>query len=191
MRLIAPLCCLVLAMLLSVPARASAVYMTQAELVASAFSRDDVAAQLLWISGSTKRDLQTLLKRQSVGLRQRYWRDENRTVWVFNEVGKEMPITIGVVVESPSVQEAAGEASGRSAAIVQLAVLEYRESRGGEVRHPFFTRQFIGAALDRKHQLDRHIDGISGATLSVRAMQRVARAALYLHASVVDQADGS
>jgi hypothetical protein len=61
-----------------------------------------------------------------------------------------------------------------------LRVLEFRESRGWEVRYPFFTDQFGGIGLRPDLQLDRPIDGISGATLSVRALKKLARLALYL-----------
>ena len=58
-------------------------------------------------------------------------------------------------------------------------VLEFREIRGWEIKYPAFTRQFIGASL-RGYDLDRSIDGVSGATLSVWAMTAVAKLALYL-----------
>ncbi len=66
------------------------------------------------------------------------------------------------------------------AAITRTAILIYRESRGAEVRHPFFTDQFKGATLKRDGALDRHIDGITGATLSVHAISALARVALLL-----------
>jgi Na+-translocating ferredoxin:NAD+ oxidoreductase RnfG subunit len=47
------------------------------------------------------------------------------------------------------------------------------------VRHPAFTQQFSDAKLEN-NKLDRHIDGITGATLSVRAMTAVVTLALYL-----------
>jgi len=50
-----------------------------------------------------------------------------------------------------------------------------------EVRYPFFTDQYKDASLQKDKQLDRTIDGISGATLSVRALTKLARLALYLH----------
>ena len=62
----------------------------------------------------------------------------------------------------------------------QLKVLTFRESRGWEVKHTFFTRQFDNVGINQDQQLDKHIDGISGATLSVRALKKVARIALYL-----------
>ena len=66
-------------------------------------------------------------------------------------------------------------------AFLDHKVLVFRESRGWEVRHPFFTDQFRDAGLTGELALDRNIDGISGATLSVRALSRLARLALYLH----------
>jgi hypothetical protein len=60
-----------------------------------------------------------------------------------------------------------------------VRVLAYRESRGQEVRDPSFLKQFAGAGLAQGDRLDRGIDGISGATLSVHAMERMSRLALY------------
>ncbi len=48
-----------------------------------------------------------------------------------------------------------------------------------EVKYPAFTKQFIGAKLDEM-KLDRNIDGISGATLSVWAMTSIAELSLFL-----------
>ncbi len=100
-------------------------------------------------------------------LRLRYWGRDGRTAWILDEIGKEEPITTGIVVNGRAIEE--------------VKVLIFRESRGWEVRHPFFTDQFKGARLGHDDQLDRHIDGISGATLSVRALKRLARVALFLH----------
>ncbi len=66
-------------------------------------------------------------------------------------------------------------------AIRAVRILAYREPRGWEVRHRFFTEQFDGARLAAGGGLDRDIDGIAGATLSVRAVRRVSELALALH----------
>jgi len=100
----------------------------------------------------------------------RYWSRDERTAWILEEIGKTEPITTGIVVDK--------------GAIARISVLIYRESRGWEVRYPFFTDQFKGATLNSTHELDRNIDGISGATLSVRALTRLARVALLLDAKV-------
>jgi hypothetical protein len=47
------------------------------------------------------------------------------------------------------------------------------------VRYPAFTKQFEGASL-KGEKLDRNVDGISGATLSVWAMTSIAELSLFL-----------
>jgi len=64
--------------------------------------------------------------------------------------------------------------------IERIKVLIFRESRGWEVRYPFFTEQFSGARLIKNYQRNQPIDGITGATLSVRALKKLARLSLYL-----------
>lgn len=64
--------------------------------------------------------------------------------------------------------------------VEEMRVLIYRESRGDEVRHPFFIDQFKGATLQNNHELDRHIDGVSGTTLSVHALTKLARLPLFI-----------
>jgi uncharacterized protein with FMN-binding domain len=104
----------------------------------------------------------------------RYWGDAGRSAWILEEVGKEQPITVGLVVSDGRIE--------------RVKVLVFRESRGWEVRHPFFTDQFRDTGLTGERDLDRDIDGISGATLSVRALKKLARLALYLH-TVIPSAD--
>lgn len=125
--------------------------------------------QMLWINANQRETIEQILGRKFPGFRIRYWAQEDRTGWIFEEIGKELPITTAVVVEANR--------------ILNLTVLEYRESRGGEVVYPFFTKQFnaVGLKPGKQHGLDKPIDGITGATLSVRALQKIARLALYCH----------
>lgn len=95
----------------------------------------------------------------------RYWRDQGKTAWILSEIGKTEPITTGFVI--------------RDGAIIETKVLIYRESHGWEVSRPFFTKQFVGARLQGE-RVSREIDGIVGATLSVRALTKLSAAALYL-----------
>jgi len=108
--------------------------------------------------------VRAILEHDYPAARVRYWRAGLRTVWVLDEVGKEMPITVGIAIERGAVQH--------------VRVLVYRETRGWEVKSPAFTAQFTGTRLTAEQRLDRHIDGISGATLSVRALNKLARLAL-------------
>lgn len=132
-----------------------------------AFTAAQPAPQMLWLTPPLKQRAAAILGHDFPGLRTRYWRQGERTAWVLDEIGKEQPITMGVVVEQGQ--------------IVNIEVLAYRESRGGEIRHGFFRRQFDRATLKPGDKLDRHIDGITGATLSVSAMTRIARLALAFH----------
>ena len=127
------------------------------------------AMHQLWLTPAVKSRLQAILGHPYPGLRVRYWESGGKTAWVLDETGKEQPITAGIVIKQGKVES--------------LEILAYRESRGSEVQQSFFTHQFEQAALDRRDALDKKVDGISGATLSVSAVSRMARAALALDAA--------
>jgi hypothetical protein len=123
------------------------------------------APKVLWLTRDIQAQAAAILGHPPGQLRQRYWSDAHRSVWILEEIGKEELITAGFVV-----------ADGR---VDHVRVLVYRESRGGEVRYPAFLKQFKNSKLAQDNTLDRNIDGIAGATLSVGAMERMARLALY------------
>jgi len=154
------------------PAWAKDVYLPPDEFLARAFDGDVPEPQVIWLSGSRREVVEEILGHTYGGVRIRYWRRGTRTAWILEEIGKEHPITTGLVVDQDALR--------------RIRVLIYRESRGWEVRHDFFTEQFNGATLTDERHLDRPIDGISGATLSVRALTKLARVALYLHETVAD-----
>lgn len=122
--------------------------------------------KVLWLSKTEISQIEKILGHAPLLLRQRYWQEGEKTVWILEEIGKEEPITAGFVIDQSKV--------------AQVSVLTYRESRGWEVRYPSFLKQFVNAVLNEEMQLNQSIDGISGATLSVSAMKKMARLALYL-----------
>lgn len=125
---------------------------------------------VIWLTGKRKDIVKQILGHRYVSLRVRYWQQAERSAWILEEVGKDLPITIGFVINSGHME--------------RIKVLVFRESRGWEIRHPFFTDQFDEVKLKEDYQLDRYIDGISGATLSVRAMKKLAALALYLDSEI-------
>lgn len=149
--------------------------------LAQAFNADAVSKpKTLWLTKEVKQELKSLFDYELGVLRVRYWVQGDTTAWILDEIGKEQPITMGLAVNAQGVKS--------------IQVLEYRESRGGEIQYPFFTEQFDQAVLQqgkKKLKLDRHIDGITGATLSVRAMTKVAKVALFLHQKVIDTAQSA
>lgn len=138
--------------------------------VSAAFKGTPPNSKTLWLDERQKKAAKKILRHNYKALRVRYWQVETKTVWILNEVGKYKPITIGVVVVDRK--------------ITKLSVLAYRESHGWQVKHDFFTKQFIGSHLSKKSKLSENIDGISGATLSVRALKKLARLSLYFDTQV-------
>lgn len=151
--------------------RVAAADVTLDAFLVESFAGHAPATQMLWLTPELKTRAAKVLDHPYAGMRVKYWREGNRTAWVIDEIGKERPITIGVVVSAGHIE--------------QVKVLAFRESRGGEVRYPFFTKQFVNAGLKDGDRLDRTIDGITGATLSVWAVTKVSRLALLFHSEVM------
>lgn len=165
----APLALILLLLATLAPASADdRVYESPEQFLNEAFGGHVPKPAVLWLTRPIQAALSAILGHPPSQLRERYWTDGQKTAWILEEIGKEEPITAGFVI-------------GPDGRIQMSRVLVYRESRGMEVRYPAFLRQFTGIGLAPNHFLDRDIDGISGATLSVQAMQKMARAALYMN----------
>jgi hypothetical protein len=121
--------------------------------------------QVLALSETQQKQLATILGHRYGQQQVRYWAKDGKTAWILNEIGKTEPITTGFIAHGGKLAE--------------VKVLIYRESHGWEVSRPFFTKQFVGASLNG-HRLSKPVDGVVGATLSVRAITRLSAAALYL-----------
>ena len=149
------------------PVYSASVYETREQFLSRAFNDSPPEPSLLWLSGERKSVVRQLLGHDYAALRLRYWCQAGRTAWILDEIGKELPITVGIITENNIIKN--------------LRVMTYRENRGGEVATPAFTDQFINAGLEENNDLDARIDGISGATLSVHSLTRLATMALFLH----------
>ena len=161
---------------LAMPARGE-VYLTPEKFLSDGFAGAAPPPKILWLTGELARQAEAVLGHKLAALRLRYWAVGARSAWILDEIGKTEAITAGFVIENQK--------------IVQLKVLEFRESRGGEVRHPFFTGQFIGLSLLENDQLSEPVDGVSGATLSVRAVETMAKFALLLARHVAQGESGA
>ena len=159
-------CLLVCNQLLASHVFATGNYQEPAAFIQQVFSGDVPKVSKIWIKKDLKVKIHEIMGHDLGVLRLKYWEKAGRTAWILEEIGKERPITAGIVINDGKIE--------------RINVLAFRESRGWEVRYPFFTDQFSDAALKENKLLDRHIDGISGATLSVKAMTKMARLALLL-----------
>lgn len=145
---------------------AGGVYQEPADFINQVFNNHPPKADVLWLDKTLKKKIVNILDHKYKGLRIRYWRTAEKSAWILDEVGKEKSITVGFVIRNEKIE--------------LVKVLVFRESRGWEVRHDFFTNQFKQARLQKDQQLDKSIDNVSGATLSVRAVKKLARIALLL-----------
>ena len=128
-------------LLAATPATARGTYLPPADFIQQSFANQPPAPKLLWLDKELQKSVNAILGHDYPALRLRYWRQQQRSVWVLEEIGKEQPITLGIVVNADAIEA--------------LEVLIFRESRGSEIHHPFFTRQFdklFGIVTKPKYQ---------------------------------------
>lgn len=145
-------------------------YLGRDGFLSLAFGDQQPTMHTLWLTDDTRSAAKEVVGWIPPALRLRYWQVGDSTAWILEDIGKYQPITLGVVVSRNQIE--------------RIEVLAFRESRGWEIRYPFFTSQFSGLTLAPDGYLSGPIDGITGATLSVRAVERVARLALWLDVQV-------
>ena len=76
-----------------------------------------------------------------------------------NTIGKTMPITFLVMFNEN--QE-----------VIHSSIIKYREAYGGEISGKNWLAQFIGMKEDSLYKYGKEIDGITGATLSVKSFTK-------------------
>ncbi|MAJ90865.1 MAG: FMN-binding protein [Legionellales bacterium] len=152
---------------------AKGTYLEPEKFLSDVFNNNPPNPQKLWLKKDLKKEIKKILGDEFKPLRLRYWDDGSKKAWILERIGRDKPITTGYVTSKGK--------------ILDVKVLVFRESRGWEVRYPFFTEQFSDATLKADTKLDRKIDGISGATLSVDALIKLARLALFLDKHVDDK----
>lgn len=124
------------------------------------------ATQAITLSGTQQRQVRALLGKSYRTKAIRYWTSNGKTAYILEETGKTEFITTGIVVKNNKIEA--------------VKVLVYRESHGWEVARAAFTNQFKGTSLKSNSQLSKNPRNIAGATLSVRALTKLARLALFI-----------
>lgn len=84
-----------------------------------------------------------------------------------NEIGKSEPITFIIAIDP------AGK-------VKTVAIMEFRETRGWEVKEPRFLRQFNGKRSNDHIRINDDVVNLSGATLSSYAVSRGVKKAVVL-----------
>lgn len=142
-------------------------FQTPDVFLAEMFNNNVPTPTVLNLNSQAQSEISAVFKRPFPSQRVRYWKDGSKTVWVFDDIGKEgyVPTTCGFVISNGAVETA--------------RVLIYRESRGEQVAEPSFLNQLKGAKASGTG-LSNKVDNITGATLSVIMMERMARTAITL-----------
>jgi len=130
----------------------------------------------IWLLADTKTTVADILGHPYKQMRVSYWIDPaqpSKSVWLLHKIGKERYIDVAITIDNNTIQK--------------LRILAFRESRGWEVKLPFFTKQFDQNKLTEDLKLTNRVDNISGATLSWHAVTKLARMALYLDSKRTDR----
>jgi hypothetical protein len=145
------------------------VHETQDQFLAETFGATVPAPKFLELDGAAQSQLSAALGHNYQQARLRYWKANGKTAWVIEDKGRD------------GYQLTTAAFAVKGGAIDIARVLIYRESHGEEVADASFLNQLSGAKAAGS-ELDHKVDNISGATLSVKMMQRMARAAITLDA---------
>ena len=151
------------------------VYQLPEEFIAQAFNGIAPETSSLFLDDEINNNINNILGHELHKIRIRYWVNEQKSVWILEAIGKYEFITTGFTVEKSKISK--------------MKVLIFRETRGWEVKYDFFSDQFKGVALTNNFQLNKNIANISGATLSVNAIKKIASLALYLDSYIRENPD--
>lgn len=143
-------------------------YQTPAAFLAEAFGTPPVPA-VLALDAARQGQISGCFGRPYPQSQLRYWKANGRSAWILDDIGKKgyQITTSGFVVKDKAIDFA--------------RVLIYRESRGEQIAEASWLKKLVGRKLAGS-ALDAEIDNVSGATLSVKMMQRMAATALMLDA---------
>lgn len=168
------------ALLLWVSSLSAETYLESRDFIEQVLGENSIQ-KVLWVSSDLRKELKESLGDNISAARVRYWQSSpvsnetksdnaKKTIWVLDKIGRDKPITVGIVIENQKIE--------------RLEILAFRESRGYEVKYPRFTNQFSGLFLSKKIELNARVDNITGATLSVNAVKKTARLALFLQSQL-------
>lgn len=149
------------------------VYLNEQQALKLVFPRSEqVLAEDHDLTAEQERSIALSLRYRLASRSQRIWRGTTGEhtdgyAMVLNEIGKEQYITFIVGIK-PDFR------------VQRVALMVFRESRGGEVEDARFTNQFRGKTSSDRLLIGADINGITGATLSSQALCRGTKKALAI-----------
>ncbi len=124
----------------------------------------DIRMHIFKLDKQMKKKVENIVKQRFYKDKLYYWtitQDDSTKAYAFldNVIGKSMPITFMVILNID------GE-------IINANVMKYREAYGSEVGNSGWLQQFINFNKNSDYNIGKDIDGISGATISVKSMSK-------------------
>lgn len=153
------------------------VYLTLEEALQEAFDQPDTVWAETW--KANEREVGALERRLG-------WRVTDSTFTIHRAVRKGRPAGFAIVGNEVGLYKPITflVKISEDRRVDSVHVMVYRESRGGEVRRQRFLRQYRGKDLTSPIRINRDVIGVTGATLSVRAMNAGVKKALAIVQSV-------
>ena len=124
----------------------------------------DISMQILQLDKQVKKEVENQVKQTFYRDKLYYWtisQDDTTIAYAFldNVIGKSMPITFLVILNI-------------NGNIINTNVIKYREAYGGEVGNKGWLQQFLYRNNNSSYNIGKDINGISGATISVKSMSK-------------------
>ena len=124
----------------------------------------DIRMHSLKLDNQMKKEVENHVKQKFYRDKLYYWtilQGDTTIAHAFldNVIGKSMPITFMVILNID------GD-------IINANVIKYREAYGSEVGNKGWLQQFINLNNNSVYNIGKEIDGISGATISVKSMSK-------------------
>ena len=124
----------------------------------------DFSMHILLLDKQVKKKVENKVKQKFFNDKLYYWnitKGDSTMAYAFldNVIGKSMPITFLVILNM-------------NGNIINTNVIKYREAYGGEVGNTGWLQQFYTRNNNSSYKIGKDIDGISGATISVKSMSK-------------------
>ena len=139
----------------------------------------DIRMNIFKLDKGVKKKVENQVKQKFYRDKLYYWtisQGDTTIAYAFldNVIGKSMPITFMVILNID------GD-------IINANVIKYREAYGSEVGNKGWLQQFINLNNNSDYNIGKEIDGISGATISVKSMSKGIQKITTLYALIHHQ----
>lgn len=149
------------------------VFFTEQQLIAKLYPDSQLVERPVEIDRALLKDIKRATSARLITDSLKIWevkKNGELSGWLFNAevLGKHENIRYALAIDS-------------SGQIVDMDIMEYRETHGGDVKNQAWRAQLFGRRLSSGFKLGKDIDNITGATLSCRHLSDGVHGLLIIH----------